>query len=379
MLTDMIRIKSRDLAVREETGCLMKIPARQPVPCHRSVSLMEKSCPPGPPPGHPSSGTDPAVYKYPGPLILTERTPRYRSPQPGPSLPEEREGILMKRFHPCILLCAATVLLLLALPASAVILEVTYEGTVTNVDQKNGTVTINVTHTYGCNFTSPGPVCSWDPVPPVTLTGTVPLPEVLSAVKPGMIVEATSLGGEGGTWIAIGLLRTGVNTTSLYATDLYGEAGSLPVPLVGEYQVSYMALPDCTNCTGTVCTASRVNVSVMQLQKEVGTSVLPPGGNMTYFDEKERNGVYVGFVKGQASAQLCPGKGMMTGPQPVSAFIVHARQGLETGQTGNATPAQATTSVPPKTTAPSPTKSPLPVVLVALALCVSGALFTLRR
>jgi hypothetical protein len=55
----------------------------------------------------------------------------------------------------------------------------------------------------------------------------------------------------------------------------------------------------------------------------VQEKVLVPGETFTSTDYTDNSALTVKFVSGEASASLCPGPGMMSGPQAVSVFVVH--------------------------------------------------------
>ena len=213
------------------------------------------------------------------------------------------------------------------LPAGAMLQPFSYRGSVLSLSETNNTVTIRATHEWYCEFDSDGPTCTWKPVTPKVLTGTVPVPEVFDRITTGSTVMAGSLGVPGETWTSIGLLTRPYVPEALSSTDLYGELSLLPTPLVAGYGVSATLLPDCENRTGAICPALAANLTIFRDGAEVWNGMLLPGEDTQYRDTLDQSGLYVKFVSGSASSRLCPNAtGGMTGPQPLSVFIIHADQ-----------------------------------------------------
>ncbi len=147
---------------------------------------------------------------------------------------------------PCLTLCTALLFLFAcAIPASAVILQVTVRGTVADVSSANNTLTLSGPSQYGCDYGSgtSAPVCSWTPLNTSTLTGTLPDPAALSVFAKGDQAVAVSLGGTGGTWISLAKLY-GSGASADDATDEIGDIGSLPTALIGDYAVSATTAPE---------------------------------------------------------------------------------------------------------------------------------------
>jgi hypothetical protein len=212
-------------------------------------------------------------------------------------------------------------------PAVAILQEFSYRGSVLGYSEANNTVIILATHEWRCMFDSDGPTCTWQPITPQVLTGTAPVPEVFDRISTGSQVMAGSLGMPGGTWTGIGLLMPPYGPEALLSTDLYGDPGLLPAPLVAGYGFSATLQPDCDACTGTTCPAVAANLTIFHDGAEVWSGVLLPGEDTQYRDPSDQSGLYVKFVSGQASSRLCPNASpAMGGPQPISVFIVHADQ-----------------------------------------------------
>lgn len=263
-----------------------------------------------------------------------------------------------------VFLSAILLLLLAAAPVTAVLQEITYHGTVVSLDPANNSIEINVTNQFGCVFGNGSVNCTWDAINPARLNGTVPDPSVFSVFSVGDHVEATSMGGAGGTWIAIARIFPTPGIENWYATDIIGDPAVITARLVGDYQVFYYTLPDCKACTGTVCTAAMANVSISSIEGQEYKQALLPGQNLTYSARNDNSSVMVAFVHGQASADLCPNSTPMTGLQPISDFIIHANPPLAS--------ATSQTSIPGTVTSPVPTtKASLGPMSITAAFCLA--------
>jgi hypothetical protein len=204
------------------------------------------------------------------------------------------------------------------------------------------------------------------------LTGTVPDASAFSVFNPGDPVVATSLGGAGGQWIAIAKLTgTAPDKTTI---DIVGDPSSVPVPLAGGYSLDLSTKPDCTACSGTTCTAAAANISILDQKTLRSSGDHPPNASTTYSGRNDGSSVTVTFIKGQASSASCPEREvMMTGPQPVSVYIVHVvppiGSGVQAVQTLSATPA----GTPPQVTMPDEAR-PTPAKSGMLPFAAIGAL-----
>jgi hypothetical protein len=202
----------------------------------------------------------------------------------------------------------------------------------------------------------------------------VPDASAFSVFNPGDPVVATSLGGAGGRWITIAKLYGMAPDKTV--TDIIGDPSKIDEPLAGDYSLVLSTKPDCKTCSGTTCTAATANVSILDGKTLRFSGDLTPNSTGTYSGRNDGSSVTVTFVKGQASSTSCSEREtMMTGPQAISAYIVHVvppvgSAGQVTGTTSatpSGTPPQVTM---PANTRPTPTKSgTLPVAAIgALAL-----------
>lgn len=288
----------------------------------------------------------------------------------------------------------ALVLCLCVLPAAAVIQEVTLKGTVSTLSPQKNTITLENPRQYGCSYPATGaPVCTYAPMDTSVLTGTVPNSAAYSVFKTGDTAVATSLGGAGGTWITLAKLY-GSRPNEEYVTDIVGDPGTVPTPLIGDYALDIVMNPDCSACTGTTCTAVSSDVRVKSSGKTVLDKPLLPRQTLTYNGRNDGSSVEVTFVNGQGSSTTCVGRTGMTGPQPVSVFVVHVVPPIGFGQTDIRTatttrPDEALTPLPvttaettaqPVATAPAPTakSGSLPFAVIG-ALGIMALMLAARR
>lgn len=210
------------------------------------------------------------------------------------------------------------------MPAGAILQQFTYRGYVSSTDPVSGNLTLLATHSWRCSYDNATQHCGWEAVSQKPVTGKVPAADVFSMVRPGKVVEASSLGIPGGYWTGIGVLAPVYEEGGYVATDLFGNLPSLPAPLPGGYVVNAVTEPDCEHCTGSTCPARGATIAILRNGEECWTGTLLPGEESRYRDPLDQSGVYIRFVSGNASSNLCPNAtGIFTGPQPVSLFILH--------------------------------------------------------
>ncbi|MDD1681057.1 MAG: hypothetical protein LUQ35_05555 [Methanoregula sp.] len=274
----------------------------------------------------------------------------------------------MKHNIPITLL----VLFLCVLPAAAAIQEVTVSGSVSEFSRANNTLTILNPAQYGCTYQANGtPVCSYTPLVITTLTGSVPDESAFSVFSPGDPIVATSLGGIGGHWIAIAkLYGTAPDKT---VTNIVGDPSKVKESLAGDYSIKLSPRPDCNACSGTICTAAAANVSILDGKTLRSSGDLTPNGMSTYSGRNDGSSITVTFVKGQASSVSCSEREiMMTGPQPVSVYIVDVVPPIGSGGQAVQTPSATPSGTPPEVTMPADTR-PAPTKSAMLPLAPIGA------
>jgi len=255
----------------------------------------------------------------------------------------------MKRAMFLSIFLAALLLCCCAVPAGAVVLEVTMKGTVAGLTPANNELTIQDPLRYGCSYPASGaPVCTWTSINQTLLTGTVPDSAAFTIFSQGNPVVATSLGGSGGTWITLAKLY-GSRQNEEYVTDIVGDIGTVSTPLIGNYALDATTVPDCSACTGTTCAATSADVIVKSEGKAVFEKALKPGESFTYNGRNDGSSLTVTFVKGNALSAACPGRTVMAGPQAISVYIVKIVPPIGAALTLLPTPAATGSAVPTST------------------------------
>ena len=296
--------------------------------------------------------------------------------------------MLMKQTY-LVVIVAVLFLCCMCIPVGAVIQQVTLKGTVATLNQQKNTINVEHPQQYGCNYPASGaPVCSYTPMSVEVLTGTAPDAAAFSVFKTGDPVVATSLGGAGETWITLAKLF-GSRPNEEFVTDIVGDIGTIPTPLIGNYVVEATTVPDCSSCTGTTCTATSADVKVMSEGKEVSAKTLKPGESLNYNGRNDGSSVAVTFVKGQALSSTCPGKAGMTGPQAISVYVVKIVPPISAAQVNIRTatttrPEEALTPLPPTASTTSPAQIPttksgmLPFTAIG-AIGLAGLVLVMRN
>jgi hypothetical protein len=259
-----------------------------------------------------------------------------------------RECTIMKQTG-VIPIIAVLLLCGFVLPAGAVMPEVTVKGPVATINPDKNTLTVDHPLQYGCNYpVNEAPVCSYTPTNKTGLTGTVPDAAAFTVFKNGDPIVATSVGGPGETWITLAKLY-GSRPNEELVTDIIGDIRTIPTPLIGNYALDATTVPDCSACTGTLCTARSAIIMVKSDGYGVLARTLMPGESLTYNGRNDGSGVTVTFIKGQASSTTCPGQAGSPGPQAISVYIVKAVPPISAAQTNIRT---ATTTRPDEALTP---------------------------
>jgi len=281
------------------------------------------------------------------------------------------------------------ILVLLAAPAAAVLLEETYLGMVTKVDPANELINIKVIGKWNGE--------QYTPADPVILSATEPYTVAYDNLAPGDEVVATLMGGT--EWIAIGRVQN-VQSTEKPLSWMVGDPRAMPAPMMNFVRVGYEITPDCARCSGIVCNGTEALMKVSQYKYDSGkvtetavlaTNTLQPGELWDYFaPEGYQTNMKIRYLEGQADISGCSGAGpadMMVGPQAVSAFTIDTYPKAQAvTPTETPVPTQLPATEEP-TTAPTqlpttaePTPTPMPGFAGMLALCGLGAAaYLLRR
>ncbi|MDD1693731.1 MAG: hypothetical protein LUQ71_03310 [Methanoregula sp.] len=274
------------------------------------------------------------------------------------------------------ILISALILCLFVLPAAAVLQEVTVKGTVSAINKDNNTITIVNPQQYGCTYPASGaPVCSYSAMTGSYLTGSVPADSAFTVFNIGDTVVATSLGGAGGSWISIAKLYNSLPAGE-YVIDIVGDPGTIPTPLVGNYELDATTIPDCNTCYGTTCKAATSPVFILDSGTRLIGKTLEPRQVLMYNGRNDGSRVEVTFVKGEASSATCAGLAGMTGPQPVSVYIVNVVPPIGFDEQFLQTPTPAPTPVP--TPVPTTKSGSLPLAVIGAA-GLGAALLAHRR
>jgi len=283
---------------------------------------------------------------------------------------------------------AVLFLCVLCVPAGAVLLEVTVKGPVATISPTRNTLTIDNPLQYGCSYPVKGvPVCSYRPVNKSALTGTVPDAVAFTVFNIGDPVVATSTGGPGETWITIAKLF-GSRPNEELVTDIVGDIGSIPTPLIGNYSLDATTVPDCSACSGSTCTATSAVVKVKSEGNGVLERTLLPGESLTYNGKNDGSSVYVRFVKGQALSTKCLGTAGMTGSQAISVYIVKVVPPISSAQINIRTatttrPDEALTPLPPTvlttTAVPTTTRAGMLPLAAIGAIGLAGIVLVKKR
>jgi hypothetical protein len=299
---------------------------------------------------------------------------------------------MMKQKPRVSLLIPVLVLFLCILPAAAVVQEVTVKSSVSTLSPQKNTLTIGYPLQYGCSYPATGsPVCTYTPTNYSALTGTVPNEAAFTMFRAGDPVVGTSFGGAGGRWIALARLY-GSRPNEENVTALIGDPGSIPTPLIGDYALDITMNPDCTACSGTICSATSADVNVLSGGSRVMQRTLKPGGALLFNGRNDGSSLSLTFLSGEATSATCSGMAGMSGPQPVSVFVLtvvppaaFAQTDIRTATTTR--PDEALTTAPgagitgtsPPSTIPAATKAgSLPFVVVG-ALGITALMLGARR
>lgn len=209
--------------------------------------------------------------------------------------------------------------------ASALVQETTYLGRVTAMDPLSLTLTIRAESEYGCDYSGGNPSCSFKQITPLQVIGTVPDEGVYNTFHNGDLVAGTILGGTGGRWAGIALVIQPPGSSAYVTSDIYGDPRTIPVPLGGDYGFDYSTLPDCSQCSGSVCRALSAHVVVRSGDTVVLEQSLNNGQSTRYSGRNDGSEISILYLSGEASSSSCPGTAPVAGIQPVSNFVIHVK------------------------------------------------------
>ncbi len=205
---------------------------------------------------------------------------------------------------------------------NAVLRPYDHMGTVISKDMENNTITIQADYIYS----GMGP--EWSPCN-CTLEGVPPNENALNELNVGDYVEAHSLGTPGGKWVTLARIITRAENFKAI-TDIYGdpagtwfcsypEGGKHYPPLLGDYMITYVNTPNCSQCYGCNCEAEYTTVNITN-DNDVSTLLYP---NQSYVYPNERYSISIIFHSGEAPANPECTEEICCGPQPISNFTIH--------------------------------------------------------
>lgn len=268
------------------------------------------------------------------------------------------------------------VLAVCIIPACAVLQETTVDGTVMAVDADTFVITIAVDGRWnGASWTTYSVITPEN----AAINGEAPAGTIFDYITVGDPVQATFTGEEGDTvtWVTISRLHV-PSTGRNYISDSWGDPAYIVSPFFNDFGMSYETKADCSECSGSICTASMTSVRVTQgwdKKSYVQSATMVPGETLVFTSPSGCLSEFkLTFVSGQASSSACGGSGGSEGPQPISNFEVHiVTKGTETESTETPVTSVATTDVTsPPGTESSPGFSVI-MVLSGLALVLIAA------
>ncbi|UUX91519.1 hypothetical protein [Methanoplanus endosymbiosus] len=227
----------------------------------------------------------------------------------------------MKKSSKCVLLLL--IVSLLAVNASAVILEENYKGKVSRLDPSKEIMTMQVSEVYeGGQWVTYAKSSLKNNI----VAGSTDNPHIYNELKQGDLVEACILGGAGGEWVAVGKISS-AGTTESRLTMEFGDPSKLVSPYYDGYSIEYTTTPDCNECEGTVCAAPSATVTVYKGGNQIEKRTLSEGMTHIFGYYSENQYVLkITYNFGEASSSTCPGAEMMMGPQEISDFTIYDMQ-----------------------------------------------------
>ena len=270
-------------------------------------------------------------------------------------------------------LIALLTLCLLGMPAAAAVLETTYMGRITALDPLSGTITIRAESQYSCDYSGSVAVCSFAPITPMQVVGTVSDEGIFNTFRNNDPVVATILGASGGEWAGFALVAPVPGTDQWAATEVFGDPHTIPVNLAGNYEMDYSTTPDCSACTGSVCKAQSAHVVLKSEGNIVLERSLTAGNSARYSGRNDGSSVSILYLSGEADSGPCSPAGAMAGMQPISNFIIHVVPPIGQAGTPGIVTHPTAAGIEPKVTplaTPAATQAPSGCALVVTAFCI---------
>ncbi len=204
-------------------------------------------------------------------------------------------------------------LFLLTRNAEAVLPQTNYRGTVTEVDNNKGTISLHAVF-YSGSMGEP----SWMPCD-YQFTSAVPNEDAQAVVAEGDWVEASTLAvpGDCGTkWVSIARLEKEEEKAPV-CVYLYGDPLYILSDLPNDVAVTCTKEPDCEDCGCAVCSIKSASVTVAGTGGPYLFTLLK---GETESRTTEMGTIDVTFYEGQAAAFPTCTDVPCAGPQPISNF-----------------------------------------------------------
>ena len=218
-----------------------------------------------------------------------------------------------------------TIFTLCIAPVSAVLEETTVDGTISAIDIQNSKITIAVDGRWNGQ--------SWETYS-VTLsknagiTGKVPDGTIFDYIGEGDRVQATFADEDDGTvtWETISKLWT-PSTGRDYLSDSWGDPSNVVSPFFNNFGMSYETTANCSECSGSLCSASLASVRITQgwdKKNYAQTATMWPGETLIFTSPPGCISEFqLTFINGEVSSSGCGGLGDVNGSGHISNFEVH--------------------------------------------------------
>ncbi len=254
-------------------------------------------------------------------------------------------------------------------PASALLQETTVSGEVVKITEATNEITVYANEIWNGKSWVMYSVTS---LSQQNLRGAVPEGDIFGYLNTGDIIQATFTGDErtGVRWVTVARVEL-PESSSRFLSDSWGDPSYLISPFFNNFKITYDTEADCTDCTGTVCSAESAGVVVSQGWEEknyLQEKTMHPGETHIFSSpEGCYSELVAAFYEGEASSDRCGGYEGMDGPQPFSNFAVHlVSKGTATEVTLTPSPSMTQTSAVPQSTGAEPAQSPGFVFIAAV-------------
>lgn len=246
-------------------------------------------------------------------------------------------------------------------PASAIIQETTVSGEVVKITEATNEITIYANEIWNGKSWVMYSVTS---LSQQHLQGVVPEGDIFGYLNTGDTVQATFTGDEktGVRWVTVAKVKL-PDSSSRFLADSWGDPSLLVSPFFNNFKLSYETTADCSDCSGSICSADSVHVTVSQGWEEKNyhqeKTMLPGETHIFSSPEGCYSELVAAFYEGEASSDRCSGSEEMDGPRPFSNFALHlVSKGTATEVTLTPSPSMTQTSAVPESTGTETEQSP---------------------